>query len=228
MSKRYNFCDMRRRRKFAAALLAVIASVLALAQYRDRQTWAERDQWERPAEVLDKLQINAGSTVADVGAGEGYFTVKMAERVGANGKVYSEDVDAGAVDNLRRLVRERGLKQVEVLHGAPGDPKLPEGKLDAILVVNAYHEFQRHDAELAAFLKALKPGGLVGIIDKAAERDPSHSRDSYERQHRLPESFAKDDLQRAGFAGIRDERGFDATGSREGEHWWFVVAQKPR
>jgi len=218
---------MKRSRQVIVAVAAVLASV-AVAQYRDRQTWAERDQWERPAEVLDKLQVKAGSTVADVGAGEGYFTVKMAERVGANGKVYSEDVDPGAVDNLRKVVQERGLKQVQVLHGAPGDPKLPEGKLDAILVVNAYHEFQRHDAELAAFLKALKPGGLVGIIDKAAERDPSQSRESYERQHRLPESFAKDDLRRSGFDDIHDERGFDAAGSREGEHWWFVVAQKPR
>lgn len=212
-----------------ACLFALLASTaVSVAQYRDRQTWAERDQWERPAEVLDKLHVQAGSSVADVGAGEGYFTVKMAERVGPTGKVYSEDIDPAAVANLRKLAQERGLKQVEVIEGAAADPKLPEGKLDAILVVNAYHEFRRHDAMLAAFRKALKPGGLVGIIDKAAEREASQPRESYERQHRLPESFLKEDLERDGFTGIHDERGFDGIGSREGEHWWFVVAQRPR
>ena len=200
---------------------------VATAQYRDRQTWAERDQWERPAEVLDKLHVQAGSAVADVGAGEGYFTVKMAERVGAGGKVYAEDIDPAAIANLRKLAQERGLKQVEVIEGGADDPKLPEGKLDAILVVNAYHEFRRHDAMLKAFLKALKPGGLLGIIDKQAEREGSQPRESYERQHRLPESFAKEDLEHDGFASVHDERGFDGTGSREGEHWWFIVAQRP-
>ena len=215
--------------KLARRLFGVllILAAVAAAQYRDRQTWAERDQWERPAEVLDKLHVQAGSAVADVGAGEGYFTVKMAERAGTSGKVYAVDVDPSAVTNLRKMAQERGLKQVEVIEGKPDDPRLPEGKLDAILVVNAYHEFRRHDAMLAAFRKALKPGGLVGIIDKAAERDPSQPRESYERQHHLPESFAKEDLERDGFAAVHDERGFDGIGSREGEHWWFVVAQRP-
>jgi ubiquinone/menaquinone biosynthesis C-methylase UbiE len=213
-------------RRFAVGVLLAV-SLVAAAQYRDRQTWEERDRWERPAEVLDKLHVQAGSTVADVGAGEGYFTVKMAERVGANGKVYAEDIDSSAVANLRKLARERGFKQVEVIEGGADDPKLPEAKLDAILVVNAYHEFRNHDAMLAAFRKALKPGGLLGIIDKAAEREASQPRESFERQHRLPESFAKEDLQRAEFTAIHDERGFDGIGSREGEHWWFVVAQRP-
>jgi ubiquinone/menaquinone biosynthesis C-methylase UbiE len=212
-----------------AWIFAVLAlAVVAPAQYRDRQTWAERDRWERPAEVLDKLHVQAGSVVADVGAGEGYFTVKFAERVGATGKVFTEDIDPATIANLRKLAKDRGLKQVEVIEGDADDPRLPEGKLDAILVVNAYHEFRRHDAMLAAFRKALKPGGLLGIIDKAAEREPGQPRESYERQHRLPQLFLQEDLQRAQFAKIQVEPGFDGIGSREGEHWWFVVAQRPR
>jgi SAM-dependent methyltransferase len=142
--------------------------------------------------------------------------------------VYAADVDPAAVANLRKLAQDRRLKQVEVIEGSANDPKLPEAKLDAILVVNAYHEFRRHDAMLAAFRKALKPGGLLGIVDKASERDASQPRESYERQHRLPESFVKEDLERDGFGSIHDERGFDGIGSREGEHWWFLVAQRPR
>src|SRR4051794_23902241 len=124
------------RRRFLVALV-LLAAAIAAAQYRDRQTWAERDRWERPAEVLDKLHVQAGSTVADVGAGEGYFTVKMVERVGTTGKVYAEDIDPTTVANLRKLAQDRGLKQVEVIEGSADDPKLPEAKLDAILVVNA-------------------------------------------------------------------------------------------
>src|ERR1051326_894730 len=105
---------MRMKQKWSIVGLLIIV-LAATAQYRDRQTWAERDQWERPAEVLDKLHVQAGSAVADGRAGEGYFTVKMAERVGASGKVYAEDIDPAALTNLRKLAQERGLKQVEVV-----------------------------------------------------------------------------------------------------------------
>lgn len=218
---------MKRRRQFGLAFLLLLVALATTAQYRDRQTWAERDEWQRPDEVLDQLQVKPGSVVADVGAGEGYFTVKLAERVGASGTVYAEDIDPAAVANLRKLAQDRGLKQVTVIEGTADDPHLPGAKLDAILVVNAYHEFRRHDAMLAAFLKGLKPGGLVGIIDKAAELESGQPREIYERQHRMPESFLKEDLQRAGFADIHDERGFDGVGGRAGEHWWFVMAKRP-
>ena len=81
---------------------------------------------------------------------------------------------------------------------------------------------------LRAFLRALKPGGRLGIIDKAAERAAGQSRESYERQHRLPEEFAREDLERDGFAAIHDEPALEPTGSRAGERWWFAVATKPR
>src|SRR5215472_17828273 len=84
-----------------AALLFTCA--LAAAQYHDPDTWEQRDTWQHPAEVMDALHVASGSAVADIGAGEGYFTDRMARRVGTSGKVYAVDIDSGALRSLREL-----------------------------------------------------------------------------------------------------------------------------
>src|SRR5207253_10672723 len=98
--------------------------------------------------------------------------------------------------------------------------------LDAVLIVNAYHEFRQHDAMLRAILRALKPGGLLGIIDK--DDAPGDARAAYESRHRLPESFVRGDLEANGFADIHDRRGFEPADDHTGTKWWFVVAAKPK
>jgi len=213
------------RRKLSLLLLPLVLLLAAAAQYRD-PNWQERDKWQRPAEVLDALDLHAGSSVADVGAGPGYFTFQMAKRVGADGKVYAVDVNDETVKELRNKLNDAGLKQVQVIHGAPNDPHLPPSSIDAALVVNAYHEFREHDAMLQGILRALKPGGVLGIIDK--DSAAGHERGYYEQHHQLPQSFVRDDLTRNGFTDLRDLPGFDPTESdRPGEHWWFLIANKP-
>lgn len=171
---------------------------------------------------MDALHINAGSSVADIGAGEGYFSDRMANRVGESGKVYAVDIDPGALRNLRELKSREHLQQVEVIEGAEDDPRLPANSLDAVLVVNAYHEFRQHDAMLHAIARALKPGGRLGIIEKADQ--PGEARETYERRHRLPEHFVREDLVRDGFSQIEKQPDFHPNGSREGEVWYFLVA----
>jgi predicted methyltransferase len=217
---------MKRARKAAqlTALVCLLVPILP-AQYRERQTAAERDKWQHPEQVMDALGLHAGSRVADVGAGPGYFTVHLAERVGATGKVYAVDVDRAATRKLRERMSDLGLKQVQVVDGEEDDPHLPPGELDAILVVNAYHEFRQHDAMLRAFMRALKPGGRLGIIEKADK--PGRERSSYESAHRLPENFVREDLARNGFAGVREQPGFDPTDAdHAGEHWYFLLTEK--
>ncbi len=209
------------------SLLFVLALVLAApAQYRD-PNWKERDQWQHPADVLDALHLHAGSSVADIGAGPGYFTFRMADRVGAEGKVYAVDLDRSTLRDLKQKTADAGLKQVETIENKPDDPMLPPDSLDAALVVNAYHEFKQHDAMLRGILRALKPGGVLGIIDKDAA--PGKERTEYEQRHELPQSFVREDLERAGFTALEDKPGFEPTSSgRRGEHWWFLVAAKPK
>lgn len=212
-----------RRRLLLLTIALFLAAGATSAQYRDPDSWEHRDTWQRPAEVLDALHVVSGSSVADLGAGEGYFTDRIARRVGPSGKVYAVDIDAGALRNLRELKSREHLTQVEVIEGAEDDPNLPAHSLDAVLVVNAYHEFRQHDAMLRAIATALKAGGHLGIIEKADSGN--ESRESYESRHHLPEHFVREDLGRNGFTEIEKRPDFHPTGSRQGEVWYFLVAR---
>lgn len=213
-----------RQRVLVVALVAVCCAALA-AQYRDPDTWQHRDTWQRPDEVMDALQITRGSAVADIGAGEGYFTDRLARRVGPTGDIYAVDIDPAALRMLRELKQREHYQQVEVVEGEEDNPRLPPHVIDAVLVVNAYHEFRQHDAMLRAFAKALVPGGRLGIIEKADK--PGEAREAYERRHHLPESFVREDLARNGFGEVAKITEFHPTGSREGETWYFLVARSP-
>ena len=120
------------------------------------QDVAGRDTWQRPEEVMDALEARPGNAVADVGAGEGWFTQKLAQRVGSGGTVFAVDVQPAMVEEIRHWSTEEHLHQVVPVLGAENDPHLPAGELDAILVVNAYHEMRAYDAMLRCFYKALK------------------------------------------------------------------------
>jgi ubiquinone/menaquinone biosynthesis C-methylase UbiE len=129
----------------------------------------DRDAWQKPEQVMDALGIGEGSVVADVGAGGGWFTVRLARRVGPNGVVYAQDVQPQMLDSIsRRIVREN-LANVRYIRGERRDPKLPAGRLDAVLMVDAYHEFENPVALLRGVRAALKPGGRVGIINFTTE-----------------------------------------------------------
>jgi ubiquinone/menaquinone biosynthesis C-methylase UbiE len=125
----------------------------------------DRDAWQQPWRVMDALGIADGSAVADVGAGGGWFTVRLARRVGPNGLVYAEDVQRQMIDSIQRRVQREGLRNVRILLGRDEDPGLPAGALDAVLMVDAYHEVQDRTGLLRNILAALKPTGRLGIVD---------------------------------------------------------------
>jgi len=125
----------------------------------------DRDAWQRPDQIMDALLIGEGSTVADLGAGGGWFTVRLAIRVGPNGRVYAEDIQPemiGAID--RRVAREGLQKIVRTVLGTPTDPKIPE-LVDAVLIVDAYHEMEQPVTLLRNLAKSLKPTGTIGIVN---------------------------------------------------------------
>jgi len=101
----------------------------------------QRDTWQRPVKAMDALGIHAGSAVADVGAGGGYFTVRLAARVGVKGKVYAEDLDDTTLLQIRQSAEKETLAPVLNNQGSQEDPRLPERSVDAALVVDAFHEF---------------------------------------------------------------------------------------
>ncbi|HSP92634.1 MAG TPA: methyltransferase domain-containing protein [Vicinamibacterales bacterium] len=125
----------------------------------------DRDLWQLPDEIMDSLGIAEGSVVADIGAGGGWFTVRLARRVGVNGIVYAEDIQPPMLEATMRRVAREGLGNVRRVMGTSENPRLPAGAIDAALIVDTYHEFDHRDALLRNIAKSLKPNGRIGVVD---------------------------------------------------------------
>ncbi|MGI8989153.1 MAG: class I SAM-dependent methyltransferase [Bryobacteraceae bacterium] len=137
----------------------------------DWLTRSERAREEAPDRALDAIGIAKGSTVADIGAGVGYFTWRLAERVGPEGKVYANDIQPRMLEMLRKNIAERKLSNVEPVLGAEDDPKLPDGKIDLALLVDVYHEFSQPQNMLRHLRASLKPDRRLVLIEYRKE-DP--------------------------------------------------------
>jgi predicted methyltransferase len=126
----------------------------------------DREAWQKPDQVMDALHVAEGTTVADIGAGGGWFTVRLARRVGPNGRVYAVDVQHLMIQAIDRRVQREGLANVTAVLGDAVDPNLPpEVRTDAVLIVDAFHEMEDPVALLRNVARTLKPHGRIGIID---------------------------------------------------------------
>lgn len=125
----------------------------------------DRDAWQQPGRVMDALAIGEGSVVADLGAGGGWFTIRLARRVGPNGVIYAQDVQPEMIEAIGRRVQREGLTNIRTVLGNDNDPRLPPSSLDAALMVDAYHEVQDRVAFLRNLRRAMKPRGRLGIVD---------------------------------------------------------------
>lgn len=131
----------------------------------------QRDKLGEARMVMDLAQIGAGSTVADIGAGEGYYTVRLAARVGKSGRVLAQDIDPGAIERLGRRVEHDRLDNVSIKTGTGDDPKLPANSFDRIFMVRMYHEVAEPYAFLWRLRPALRPGGSVIVVDSDRPAD---------------------------------------------------------
>ena len=130
----------------------------------------DRNEWQKPDQIMDTLRIAEGSTVAELGAAGGWFTVRLARRVGPNGVVYAEDIQPQMVDGIARRAQREKVHWVQPILGTATDPRLPTGaagpgNIDAILIADVYHEVEDPVALLKNAARALKPQGLVGVVD---------------------------------------------------------------
>ena len=138
----------------------------------------ERDAWQQPARVIEALGLNAGDTVCDIGAGPGYFTLRLARAVGGSGRVYAVDVEPRILAELRDNLDKAGIRNVTPVLGRAADPQLPADVCDVILIVNTYHHFPDPPAYLRRLKYALARDGVVVNIDFREEADfgppPAH------------------------------------------------------
>jgi len=132
----------------------------------------ERIQEEQPDRMLAALDIQKGAVVADIGAGVGYHVWRLAEIVGPTGRVIGEDIQDGMIQLLRRNIESRKLRNVEIVHGTPTDPKLPLNSIDLVLMVDVYHEFSEPVTMMRHIKSSLKPNGRVVLVEFRKE-DPS-------------------------------------------------------
>jgi len=160
--------------------------------------WLERSSREReeqPDEALDLIGIQKGMVVADVGAGTGFISLKIAERVGPTGKVYANDIQPEMLDRLRQNAKRANVTNVETVLGSETDPKLPAGKIDLIIMVDVYHEFARPQEMLDNMRAALKPDGRLVFLEYKKE-DPSIP---IRPEHKMSTSEVKIEVEAEGY-----------------------------
>jgi SAM-dependent methyltransferase len=132
----------------------------------------EREAEEQPSILIDKLQVSTGQVVADIGAGTGYFSRRLARAVGPKGKVLAEDIQPEMLDLLTNKLAAEGTTNVVPVLGTVSDPKLPARSIDLVLLVDVYHEFEFPFEMMSNICRALKPGGRVAFVEYRAE-DPN-------------------------------------------------------
>jgi predicted methyltransferase len=203
---------------FSMVAAALASGTSSQESERDRN----RDAWQRPAEVFDGLGVKPGHRVADIGCGSGYFTFRLAARVGAEGKVFAVDIDPQAINKVRQRKDRENLDQVEPILGESDDPNLPD-HLDSVLIVDTYHEFREYDRTMQAVFRALKPGGRLVIID--GESPSGRPRTEYHRLHTIPPELVREEVARQGFTYLESRPGFyDA---EYGKKMYFLIFEKP-
>lgn len=206
-----------------------LVSLFAQDQWKNvysRNAWADRDKWQRADELIRELNLKPGNKVADVGCHEGYMTVKLSKVVGAAGKVFSVDVDQSKLDKLKSNLQELQISNATPVKGDYDNPKLPVNSLDAVIILDTYHEMDDHDKILQHIKASLKSGGRLVICEPIADERKKLTRPEQEKKHELGMNFALDDLKKAGFKILKQQDPFVDRTKEKGDRMWLIVALK--
>lgn len=199
-------------------LLPVIAITLAVSTVACGQS-----SWRNPDALFDAMEIEKGSWVADVGSGDGDYTILMAPVVGESGRIFAVDLDEDKLDDLRRRVKDRGVTNVSPIYSVPGNPMLPRNSLDALLIRNAYHEFRNYMEMLQHLKASLKPGGRLVMAEPMEEEVIGKGREQQAEEHTIAIKFAREDLKKAGFKITKEVEQFTSNTHRS---YWMIIAEK--
>jgi len=186
----------------ALAAIVGLACAATTPDQRDPNgpdAWEARaNQYQPPEEVMDAIGVKAGMVVAEVGAGRGRYVVHMAARVGKTGQVYANDIDEEKLEYLRFRCERDGMDNVETILGEVDDPLLPEGALDLVYLINTYHDLADPVELMRNIMPALKPGGLLVVIEHDSEKSTS-------THHGIEQEALFGQLEEAGYEVARVE-----------------------
>jgi ubiquinone/menaquinone biosynthesis C-methylase UbiE len=158
------------------ALIVCLAGAVAVAAPAQHDSdnpdaWeARHNAYQPPDQVLDAMGITPGMTIAEVGAGRGRYVAHMSKRIGSSGKIYANDIDEDKLEYLRLRCERDGMDNVEVVLGDVTDPRLPEGALDLVYMINTYHHVEKPVELLEKIKPSLKPDGILVIIEHDADK----------------------------------------------------------
>jgi predicted methyltransferase len=221
--------SVRRQRALARIPIALLLTVGVLFGQPSQSRSEEERVAEMKTRVVALLGLKSGDTAADVGCGDGLYTIPLARFLGPSGRVYAEVISDGQLSKLKQHLGEEGLKNVDVIKGAVDDPKLPKEVLDGALIVNAYHEMTDHEAMLRHMILALKPGGVLVLMDGMWDEHETRSREEQVNFHELAPVLAKPEVEKAGFQIIEVRDPFiERAPDRDGKsRWWAIIARRP-
>jgi len=210
------------------AMVFLLAAGLLAGQASQSRSEEERAA-DMKARVVALLGLKSGATAADVGCGDGFYTIPLAHSLGPSGRVYAEDISDGQLEKLKQRLAEDGLNNVEIIKGSVDDPKLPAAAVDGVLIGNAYHEMTAHEAMLNHVISSMRPGGVLVVMDGMWNDHESRSREEQVKFHELAPAIARSEVEKAGFeiVEVRDpfmERAPDRDGK---SRWWAIIARKP-
>jgi precorrin-6B methylase 2 len=190
-----------------------------------KSAWTDRDKWQKSGELIRQLNLKPGSQVADIGCHEGYITFKLSTVVGEKGLVYAVDVEQHKLDMLKFNQEQSNAKNIIAVKGDYDDPKLPLNSLDAVIIVDTYHEMDDHETILQHVMNALKSGGRLVLCEPIADERKKLLRADQERKHELGMNYALEDLKNAGFTILKKQDPF-VDRAEKGDKMWLVVAVK--
>jgi predicted methyltransferase len=219
------------------ALQAFVCSVLALvftalqALFAAQESEADLERQNRVADLLRFLDARPGAIIADVGAGDGFYTVRIARAVAPSGRTVAVDISESALGKLRERVARENASQndlnIAVVLGAADDPHLAAGQYDATLIHNAYHEMTEHEAMLAHIRAALKPGGRLVIVEPMHLSSVGLTRQEQVAQHDIAADIVENELGAAGLEVVeRDDKFITFTAVPGG--FWLILARRPK
>ena len=218
--------DRWKARTFAvlAAIVIVCLPVSAFAQQDER----EREKIERVPDVLAAMGVKDGAHIADVGSGDGFYTLRIAKAVAPSGKAYAIDIEQKSLDKLRERAQKEAITNVEIILSEPADPKLPPGVLDAVLIRNAYHEMVAYREILKGVMSGLKPGGLLVVSEGISDSLLDKPREQQVKEHYIAPGIVEAELREAGFEIVdRDDAFTRFTGRTIVGGYWLIRARRP-
>ncbi|PRX54990.1 class I SAM-dependent methyltransferase [Flagellimonas meridianipacifica] len=210
---------------FFSLLCTLLISTLSLAQYTSSD-WESRDKWMKTDFLLEMAEVSAGDVVADIGCHEGYLSMHLARKVESSGRVYAVDVRDDRLATLRENANSRNLSNIITILGDYDNPKLPEGALDCVFVIDTYHEITAYKKVINHIRKALKSKGQIMVLEKLKKRIIGKSREEQVAAHSLAMHYVEKELQQAGFSIVSKIENHGLWEKEDDKQMWVILAKK--